>query len=396
MSIADTLPQCALHTHLSTEYCAVAFGEQTKVFNSKSGDCVFHHTNTSQKQNAEENPNIGFIDLNGSSLVIAGNNKKVFLFDFLTQKLKATYVHTRKVRINVAINYNNFQLTGLFFTQDGKEVWLADKNGDAYSLDTSAITGDDTFVYTSATLRLGHISVITDMLQTSDQKYVITSDRDEKIRVSQYPECYIIHTYLLGNKEAITSVKQIDQDHIISSSLDRVLSIWSHKKEEDQLVCKYQLEDTSLIPMKMSCAQNGSLHLIAVAIEQKPQIQIFSFDGTSIKPFQVLDLPAAAFDVKLTSTFELWALTSQKESFVVYSLQENQFKPSSVHNSSVQTINALISLGVDPNNKQMYKSSIYHKRVREEKEEEEDEDKPKLGKRARKTLAKKANAAKVG
>jgi len=48
---------------------------------------------------------------------------------------------------------------------------------------------------------LGHVSMLTDILLSKDEKYVITSDRDEKIRVTKYPKTYIIKNFCLGHKE---------------------------------------------------------------------------------------------------------------------------------------------------------------------------------------------------
>lgn len=36
---------------------------------------------------------------------------------------------------------------------------------------------------------------------TKDQKFLITADRDEKIRISHFPNAYNIETFCLGHKE---------------------------------------------------------------------------------------------------------------------------------------------------------------------------------------------------
>ena len=38
---------------------------------------------------------------------------------------------------------------------------------------------------------------------TKDQKFLITADRDEKIRISHFPNAYNIETFCLGHKESV-------------------------------------------------------------------------------------------------------------------------------------------------------------------------------------------------
>ena len=48
-------------------------------------------------------------------------------------------------------------------------------------------------------LILGHASPLTAFLLTNDEKYIVTADRDEHIRVSWYPMGYNIEMYCLGH-----------------------------------------------------------------------------------------------------------------------------------------------------------------------------------------------------
>ena len=46
---------------------------------------------------------------------------------------------------------------------------------------------------------MGHVSLVTTFLLTPDEKFIITADRDEHIRISWYPESFVIERYCLGH-----------------------------------------------------------------------------------------------------------------------------------------------------------------------------------------------------
>ena len=105
--------------------------------------------------------------------------------------------------------------TSVQFTQDGQTIVVSDKFGDVFSyplhparssLDAPANTKSELSSHENPAggkLILGHTSLLTTFLLTLDEKYIITADRDEHIRVSWYPQGYNIEMYCLGHQKCV-------------------------------------------------------------------------------------------------------------------------------------------------------------------------------------------------
>ncbi|XP_028175458.1 tRNA (guanine-N(7)-)-methyltransferase non-catalytic subunit wdr4 [Ostrinia furnacalis] len=108
------------------------------------------------------------------------------------------------------------------FTANNSHVLVADKSGDVLIYD---ITDED-----SGTKLLGHLSILLDVLQTNDGKYIISSDRDEKIRVSCFPNTYNIQTYCLGHREFVNHIEILphSEKYLTSASGDGTVKCWDY------------------------------------------------------------------------------------------------------------------------------------------------------------------------
>ncbi|RVE54080.1 hypothetical protein evm_001203 [Chilo suppressalis] len=108
------------------------------------------------------------------------------------------------------------------FSPNNINVLVADKSGDVLIYDFSKEN--------SGTKLLGHLSLLLDVLQTYDMKYIISCDRDEKIRVSCYPNTYNIQTYCLGHKEFVNHIEILPHNdkYITSSSGDGNVKFWDY------------------------------------------------------------------------------------------------------------------------------------------------------------------------
>lgn len=174
---------------------------------TKCGNTPDNWTNEGQeskygKLKAEGEVFISGIATNGELTAVINNNKVVEVFDRDFNRLAATVAVKRPTAVQLTATH----------------VIISDKSGDAYRY-TSALT--------EHTYLLGHVSVIMDMAVTRDNKLLVTCDRDEKIRISHYPNCYNIAGYLQGHTEFVIRALQFSQDQLLSIGGDDRLILWS-------------------------------------------------------------------------------------------------------------------------------------------------------------------------
>lgn len=182
------------------------------------------------------------------------------------------------------------------FTSTDSHILLADKSGDVFIYDINA----QEVKQRKGKKILGHLSLILDILMSSDGKYVITSDRDEKIKVSCYPNTYEIHTFCLGHKEYVNHIKELPHNtkYLLSSSGDGTVKIWdfkegkncytidtftdvnddglrdSFKEKMDQEVCIESLPIIHLTVTKL----NENCSILAVSIESYDMLLIYTLE----------------------------------------------------------------------------------------------------------------------
>ena len=152
---------------------------------------------------------------NGRMLALNGQNKQISIYtssNNLDWQLKRV--------INVKKRASAFDLTN-------ELLLIADKSGDVYRFDLSSQSDESQVTLTAEDCIMGHLSMLLDVafIRTKDdQPYILTADRDEKIRLSHYPNAYNIQGYCLGHTEFVSHVKLIDTNHILSASGDGTYS----------------------------------------------------------------------------------------------------------------------------------------------------------------------------
>ena len=131
------------------------------------------------------------------------------------------------------------------FTPSG-EIVVTDKVGDVYlypfeprkapeeDRPNATTLASDPSKTVEADLLLGHVSLITTHLLIPDGRHIITADRDEHIRISRFPQSYVIERFLFGS-EAFVSALHIPPsrpDLLICGGGEGVLRIWDWQKGE--------------------------------------------------------------------------------------------------------------------------------------------------------------------
>lgn len=96
-------------------------------------------------------------------------------------------------------------------------------------------------------LLLGHVSMLTSIAvaESEGRRYILTSDRDEHIRLSRYiPQAHIIEGFCFGHKEFISTmvIPPAKGDLLVSGGGDPELFIWDWKAGS-------LLSKTSILPL---------------------------------------------------------------------------------------------------------------------------------------------------
>ena len=91
-----------------------------------------------------------------------------------------------------------------------------------------------------------------------NEKYLITADRDEKIRVNNYPQTFDIHNFCLGHTEFVSKIHVLSDDVLISGGGNDYLLTWDYLtgtiiQKIDILSLGLKFEDKPTVVEIISC-----------------------------------------------------------------------------------------------------------------------------------------------
>lgn len=124
---------------------------------------------------------------------------------------------------------------------DDENAVIADKFGDIYAI---PIEGDAVPEKELVPL-LGHVSMLSDVCvtQLGGKHYVLSADRDEHIRVSNYPKAYAVRSWLFGHNEFVSClhVPVFEPRLLLSGGGDDYICLWNW--HEGRLLAKVPLRE---------------------------------------------------------------------------------------------------------------------------------------------------------
>jgi len=215
----------------SSTRLAVASGSALHIFTPSSDPTPSPLTSSSSDKSAHSAGLVRHIALSPDRIHAAthGDDKALRVFSIDTDSLKLLSTRTTTKRgSHISFEKND-------------DILVSDKVGDVYSYPlhpppsdpkaprpTATELASDPSRNPDATLLLGHVSIVTTHLITPDGKHIITADRDEHIRVSRYPESYVIERYLLGSNGFVSAlhIPPSRPSILLSAGGEAIMRVW--------------------------------------------------------------------------------------------------------------------------------------------------------------------------
>lgn len=269
------------------------------------------------------------------------------------------------------------------FTSEGKLYKVAvisDKAGDLWVVRAPDLTKEMSVA--------GHTaSVITEIASNPINSFVASADRDEKIRVSKFPDFENIDGFCLGHKSVVSSVQSIaiqGVTYLISSGWDNRLILWdlatynildelSFREESKPVTTEISEEDqegeeveaevkegeeeegedfeadktydenaAGNYPFKVITHPTGNY--VLVLFKDECFAKLFKVESSKIISCQVISLAKAPLDASFQSESSFVILTSPNETLKYYQINQDQAEDLTntiVEQDALQSINEL-------------------------------------------------------
>ncbi|TNN48406.1 tRNA (guanine-N(7)-)-methyltransferase non-catalytic subunit wdr4 [Liparis tanakae] len=262
-----------------------------------------HDTNTHTTMAAVGFCGEWFVFISDKKLVATHSkqDRDTFVFDCSTAEKKPKSVkedHRWVVR----------RCTALTFSRAEDELLATDKSGDVYSFSVVE-------PHSEGELRMGHLSMLLAVSMSPDDKYLITADRDEKIRVSHRRSPHNIQSFCLGHQQFGGCS---EANGMFCVHQDGTVKLWEYESGRKLQSCDLkELQDAAsseAVAHKATVCRITSspdARYVAVQCERVSTVQLFTLhqEGEEkLLPHSRLSLPHCPLDMTFDPEGRLWVL----------------------------------------------------------------------------------------
>lgn len=309
---------------LCAQTLVVRGGSRFLAFSTASSDdgCVFTYdcSAAETKSAPEDKGEDGQPADRGSDTILASTFSKSGGYFALTDDSKRLILFRTKPWQCLSVRTVVRRCTALTFTASEDRVLVADKSGDVYSFSVQEPDG-------SGRLELGHLSMLLDVAVSPDDQFVLTADRDEKIRVSWAAAPHSIEAFCLGHTEFVSRILVVPghPELLLSSSGDGTLRLWKYRSGCQLQCCDLaSLQDPGEHAGHKGLAASriafwGQESLVVLLCECVPVLFVFQLDASrqQLAFRQRLTLPHRVWDVVFEETQGLWILQDCRDAPLV-------------------------------------------------------------------------------
>ncbi|KHJ93285.1 hypothetical protein OESDEN_06806 [Oesophagostomum dentatum] len=122
--------------------------------------------------------------------------------------------------------------TSITFDQDNSHIIVGDRAGNVcrYTVEENEksgyvdMNGEDS-PYEGEPLSSA-ITMVLDVAVSEDGRFLLAADRDEKIRVSRYPQAFVVQSFCLGHSAYVSSIAMY-KNRVFSSGGDSIVHEWN-------------------------------------------------------------------------------------------------------------------------------------------------------------------------
>ncbi|XP_051009340.1 tRNA (guanine-N(7)-)-methyltransferase non-catalytic subunit WDR4 [Acomys russatus] len=299
-------------------------GSRFLAFSTASSDegCVFTYdcSATEKKSSPEDKGEDGQPADKGSDTILASTFSKSGSHFALTDDSKRLILFRTKPWQCLSVRTVVRRCTALTFTASEDRVLVADKSGDVYSFSVLEPDG-------CGRVELGHLSMLLDVAVSPDDQFVLTADRDEKIRVSWAAAPHNIEAFCLGHTEFVSRISFMPShpELLLSSSGDGTLRLWEYRSGTQLQCCDLaSLQESVQQPGHKGLAASriafwGQESWVVLLCECVPVVFVFQFDVSRQQLVfrQQLTFPHRVWDVVFEETQGLWVLQDCRDTPLV-------------------------------------------------------------------------------